>query len=218
MYSLRKLILSMGTTILTVSAVTLIWMMWPAPVSRQVLDISPAQLQIPAQQDGAGVGSASLGARRVILESPSRMWVGDTGAVRLTLTPVSGSPGSAPFGEYPVSVEAETRLDLPGMSVDPSEPIAGALALNIPAQFDWQVKPDRAGTFRGTTWLHLRFMPRDGSPATTRTISAQPLALSASNILGLPPRRVRLFAYFGIAVGIGLIGIAVTRSEHPRTL
>jgi hypothetical protein len=67
--------------------------------------------------------------------------------------------------------------------------------------FFWSVRPEDAGRYEGTAWLHLRFVPKGGGQESRIPISVQFLEIEAKSFLGFVPG--------GVARGIGALGSAV---------
>lgn len=184
----------------------------PAPTS----EVGEAPQKTPQIQS-----PAVLEARRLTLEWPSKIRKGDADIVRLTLemdelgnlTPTAMVEGHETRGEtvyipnvYDThTVIAEARLDLAGMEVSPGEVIAQALLPGKAVSFFWSVSPDEVGSFRGTVWLKLRFLPLDGGPESERMLTSQIIEIQSVNLLGLGGASARLLGGLGAVLG-GMIG------------
>jgi hypothetical protein len=167
------------------------------------------------------VGSMSQPAipesRRLTLEFPLVMRTGDSTRIRLQLevdeqgniTPTAVVEGNEVTGEvveipnlYEThNVIAEARLDMAGMEVQPSGPISESLLQGQPVIFYWSVRPEESGSYEGTVWLHLRFVPKGGGEGSRIPVSVQFLEIEARSFLGFLPGRA--------ARGIGALGSVV---------
>jgi hypothetical protein len=175
---------------------------------------SPAAVE-PTQ--APAVQPAILEPRHLTLEWPAKIKVGDSDVIRLSLeadeagniTPTAQIAGHELHGEtvfvpdlYDThNVMAEARLDMAGLEIKPTEDIAEPLRPGSPVYFSWSVRASDVGTYRGTVWLHLRFIPLDGGPDTQKVLSAQLLEIHAVNFLGLGGTPARLLGGLGTLVG-----------------
>jgi hypothetical protein len=99
------------------------------------------------------------------------------------------------------NVVAEASLEMAGVTVDPPDEILEPLLPGEPVIFIWSVKPDSVGTFRGTIWVHLRFVPKDGSAESRRVLTAQRIEIRSVNLLGLGGTPARWLGALGSVVG-----------------
>ncbi|HEY9152976.1 MAG TPA: hypothetical protein VIN60_08840 [Anaerolineales bacterium] len=157
--------------------------------------------------------------RRLTLEYPPNIRVGDSDVVRLTLemdtlgnvTPTAEVQGNIVSGKivqipniYDThNVFAEARFDIAGLNVQPPDIQSESLTQGQLVTFYWSVQPKNAGTFRGTIWFYLRFVDKISGEESRETISAQPVQIDANNFLGLSGGIAR------VAGGIGSIISAV---------
>ncbi|HEY3312650.1 MAG TPA: hypothetical protein VGK00_13500 [Anaerolineales bacterium] len=140
-------------------------------------------------------------ARMLSLEFPSQIRAGDADVVRLTLevddsgnlTPTVSTPGNVTKGEVIVipnlyethNVMAEARLDLAGVDIRPGETVSEALLPRQKITFYWSVRPEEVGTYKGTVWFYLHFVPKAGGPESRQALSAQPIEIEATSFLGM---------------------------------
>jgi hypothetical protein len=184
------------------------------------------------QRTGTVLASANLVAhlpptaipesRRLTLEFPEWIRVGDSGVVRLTLevdragkvTPTAEVNGNLVPGEslqlldpYRThNVVAEATLDLAGMDLRPSGPVGEPLLPGESVTFLWSIHPSAVGIYRGTAWLSLIFIDKSSSQQSRTTVSAQPLQIEATNFLGLGGDAARGMGGVGAVVG-GILGV-----------
>ncbi len=179
----------------------------PTDVASAPLTQEPLPTQAPA----------ILEARRLNLEWPPTIRVGDSDVIRLTLevddqgnlTPTAQIEGHETRGEtvfipdlYDThNVLAEARLDMSGMQVTPEGEVSEPLAPGQSVSFFWSVRPVDVGTYRGTIWMHLRFIPLDGSAESRKPLTAQLVEVRAVNFLGLGGLAARLLGVLGTLVG-----------------
>ncbi len=165
--------------------------------------------------------------RLLVVEWPQTIRQGDSDTIRLTLevdeagriTPtaliegheVLGSPVEIPNLYETHNVVAEARLDLAGMEIVPGAEISESLRPGQPVNFFWSVRPGEPGDYRGTLWLHLRFIPIEpGGQEERIALTAQQIEIRAVNLLGLGGTPARLLGVAGTLAGslLGLDNIA----------
>ena len=155
--------------------------------------------------------------RRLTLEFPPQIRVGDADLVRLTLevddlgnlTPTAQFSGNVVTGERieipnlyeSHQVIAEARFDLAGMEVRPSDLVSEALSPGSSVTFRWSIRPPDVGFYRGTIWLYLRFVDKQHGEESRKTVSAQIVEIEAVNFLGLSGEFARTAGVIGSVVG-----------------
>jgi hypothetical protein len=155
--------------------------------------------------------------RRLTLEFPPQIRVGDSDRVRLTLevdnlgnlTPTAEVGGNVITGEvieipnlYEThNVIAEARFDITGLEVSPPDLVGQPFGQGQSVSFYWSILPERVGEYRGTIWLYLRFVERVSGEETQRVVSAQPVEIEAVNFLGLSGDLARSFGVVGSIAG-----------------
>jgi hypothetical protein len=174
----------------------------------------PVLLPTPTNQP---VQPAILEARRLTLEWPPTIRAGDSDRIYLTLdvdtegklTPTVWEQGHQTSGEtvyipdlYEThDVIAEARLDMAGVEAVPQGSINEPMRPGMPVTFTWSVRPQKVGTYKGTIWLHLRYLPHDGGAETRMPLSVQLVEIQASNFLGMSGSAARLFGGVGVLLG-----------------
>ncbi len=178
------------------------------PTATSQADVGPtAVAPAPAIQES----------RRVTLEYPPQIRAGDSDVVRLTLevdtlgnvTPTAETQGHTVTGQtvqipnlYDTHfVVAEARLDLAGVDVRPDGLVSEPLLPGQAVTFYWSVHPSASGTYRGTAWLFLRFVDKVTKEETRRALSAQPVQISTSDLLGIGGVAARTVGGVGSVVG-----------------
>jgi hypothetical protein len=164
--------------------------------------------------------------RRITLEFPPAIRVGDSDRVRLTLevdkfgnlTPtaeVSGNQVTGKTVEVPNlykthNVTAEARLDMAGVEVRPQEIISAPMKQGEPVTFYWSVRPREAGTYRGTVWLFLKFVNKTTGEQSQRALSAQEIQIRSTDLFGFSANLARTTGSVGTIVG-GIVGFPFIR-------
>lgn len=155
--------------------------------------------------------------RRLTVEFPARIRVGDSDLILLTLevdtlgnlTPTAEIGGNVVTGEIieipnlyeSHQVIAESRFDLAGMEVRPGELVSEALSPRSSVTFRWSIRPQEVGEYRGTIWLYLRFVDKQSGEESRRTLSAQIVEIEAVNLFGLSGDLARTTGVVGSIVG-----------------
>jgi hypothetical protein len=155
--------------------------------------------------------------RRLTLEYPPRIRAGDSDVVRLTLevdrsgnlTPTAEVEGNVITGEtieipnlYEThDVIAEARFDVAGVQVAPPDLSSQILFPGQTVRFFWSIRPERAGTYRGTIWLLLRFVDKASGEESQTAVSAQVVEIEAVNFFGIPANVVRVAGGAGSVIG-----------------
>ena len=172
---------------------------------------------LPATPVPATVLPALPERRYLTLEYPPRMRAGDSDIVRLTLevddlgniTPTAEIEGNVVTGkvvEIPNLYEThqvivESRFDIAGMEVRPSELISAPISQGQTAVFYWSIRPDDVGFYRGTIWLYLRFVDKSSGEESRKTVSAQIVEIEAVNLLGFSANAARATGMVGSVLG-----------------
>lgn len=155
--------------------------------------------------------------RRLTLEFPPQIRLGDSELVRLTLevddlgnlTPTAEIEGHVVTGEVVEipnlyeshHVVAEARFDLAGMEVRPADLISEPLAQGNRAEFYWSIRPQGTGQYRGTIWLYVRFVEKETGEESRKTLSAQIVEMEAVNFLGMSGGVARATGVVGSVLG-----------------
>jgi hypothetical protein len=180
----------------------------------RTLAIAPADMRLPVPPE-AGLPPGILENRYLILSWPARVRLGDVAFIRLTLVVDAQERLTSGIGTANASMNsrtqqvqdiydthrvlAEARLELAGVRFIPTGEISVALLPGRPVAFLWSISPDRPGVYDGTVWLHLRFIPLEGGEELRSVLSAQPIELEATSLLGLGGSGARLLGGLGVA-------------------
>ena len=160
---------------------------------------------------------AILESRRLTLEYPPKIRVGDSDVIRLmleidtlgSLKPTAEVQGNAVTGQvvqipnlYDTHhVIAEARLDMAGPQIRPTGLISEPLTPGQSVTFFWSIRPTEAGTFRGTAWFYLRFVDKVSGAESRKTVSAQPVQIEATSFFGLNGNLARAAGGAGFILG-----------------
>jgi hypothetical protein len=155
--------------------------------------------------------------RLLFMEWPPTIRVGDSRRVHLALqvdqegrlTPTISEAGNVSrrvplpipnlYATHNVMVEA--RFDISGVQVSPEGDVMEPMQPGQVVNFYWSVKPQEVGTYQGTIWLHLHFIPKQGGADNRIVLTAQPIEFKAINFLGLGGTPARILGSVGALLG-----------------
>jgi hypothetical protein len=156
-------------------------------------------------------------ARTLFMEWPPTIRVGDSRRIHLTLqvdeegrlTPTVSEAGNVSRGvplQIPNlyethNVVVEARFDIAGVQISPQGEVMEPMQPGQAVNFYWSVKPQDVGTYQGTIWLHLHFIPRQGGAEQRIPLTAQPIEIKAINFLGLGGTLARILGGVGTLLG-----------------
>jgi len=191
------------------------------PAPEEPSEEQPPTIIDPVPQPTFSLPATSVPAipekRRLTLEFPEKIRVGDADIVRLTLevddlgnvTPTAVIEGNVVTGEvieipnlYETHhVIVESKFDVAGLQVSPAESISQTLSPGQTLNFFWSVRPQETGVYRGTLWLFLHFVDKLSGEESRKTVSAQIVEIEAVNFFGLSANLVRGMGAVGSVVG-----------------
>ncbi len=234
---MQKLRLSVAAALMIVSLAALGWGLSPAHSRPRILLLTPSDMMPPGLLPAART-SATSEPRQLALQYPSWIRVGDSSVIRLTLdaasvasvTPLaaaggnlSADPSVASANAYEAyDVIAEARLDLEGMEVRPSAAVREPLLPGDTAEYRWSVRTTEEGMYRGTAWLILVFVDKANGQQRRVAVSAQPVQIRATSLLGLGGGAARVLGGLGtmaaavLSIPFAVAGLKRFRSR-PRT-
>jgi hypothetical protein len=192
----------------------------PAPTFE--MPVIEATSAIQVTEEVPPPAPAIVETRRLTLEYPPKMRAGvESEIVILTLevddlgniTPTAQFEGNFVSGDvieipniYEThNVTVEARLDLAGVEVSPPGETFEPLLPGKSAKFYWSVRPQNAGTYRGTVWLHLNFVSKSTGEESRIAVSAQVVEIEAVDFFGLSVNVARTSGVVGSIVA-GVVG------------
>ena len=66
-----------------------------------------------------------------------------------------------PNSQYRINFQS--RLELPGIIIDPSGMLEKKFVEDKPLNFEWKLLPINRGTYQGTLWLYANLIPKNPS-------------------------------------------------------
>ncbi|MCL4561635.1 MAG: hypothetical protein M1281_13605 [Chloroflexi bacterium] len=193
--------LAAGLILVILSLPLIIWAWLPPSQASQGLELSAGQYGLA---DG----------RRVILEWTPNVRMGDKGEVNLTLAPISQGgqsqqgKSSSEAALTPTHVLAVARLELTGGLVSPVAEASEPLLIGKQLSFYWNFTPASPGTYPGTVWLHLRFIPADQTVGESVAVSAQKIGIHTVTFLGLTSVQAKMAGAMALLLG-GLLAVPI---------
>jgi hypothetical protein len=180
--------------------------------------VEPGQPALPSPEPALPSPQPAIQeSRRVTLEYPSQIKVGDSDIVRLTLevdtlgniTPTAQTQDNVVKGQivqvpnvYDTHIViAEARLDLAGVDIRPGDIISEPLLPGESVTFYWSVHLSSPGTYRGTAWLFLRFVDKVTKEESRKALSAQTVQISTADLFGINGNLARMAGGLGSIVG-----------------
>ena len=187
-----RLIVSSSIAILSVTL--LIWgVVAPQRTTRHQV-IRPEQMQLPS-------GQSVPETRLLTLEYPVAIRNGDADRLRLTVEVQEPATAVGIANVYEThQIFAETRLEMTGMNVIPAGTVSEPLVPGQNVSFFWSVRPGEIGSAQGTTWLYLRFVPKDGGPEIRQPVSAQTIEIESVTFVGVHASAARPLGVLGVFV------------------
>jgi len=217
---IRRVLVSL---VLFVSLVLLVWGAWPGINHTRQQTLTRSEMQVSTPSGAPGTPSPAVPEERLLtLDWPSTLRQGDANRyIRLTLavpesgeiTPTVSAEGDESI-EEPVqipnvydthNVMAEARLDMAGLAVAPDDLVSLSLRPGESVTFRWNVRAAEIGTYRGTVWLYLRYLPLDGGPESRDALKAMDIEIRTINFLGIGGPAARIMGVFGVIL-CGLFG------------
>jgi hypothetical protein len=187
---------------------------------------SPEDLGVSAANGAQGA------AYTLVLEYPPSLRKGDPGVVRLRVVPGNAAseqdlanaaaaatarpPGSGAAADEPLGFQA--RLEAAGAAIRPEGDItAGGSAANG-TEFLWTIRAIPNSGTRGTVWTFLIPMGASDLNASRRAISAQPLEIKVTTVVGLsgPNARVLGAVLLVLATALGMAPLDRTLRRASR--
>jgi hypothetical protein len=175
--------------------------------------------------------------RIVELEWPSRLRLGDSDVLRLSLVPsAEGYVVQADFPEH--AIDAETvqveqrsgyelsgvaRLDAVGFDVSPEPEQVRSIPEGESVNWQWVLRPREPGQQRLAIVLWLRWTPLAGEPGPIREseIFSRSLDVAVTSFFGMSRRIAMTGGFLGLLLGGGLSLFALAglaAAPHPRLL
>ena len=137
----------------------------------------------------------------ITLDAPEFIRLGDTGAVKLTVTILDQERFKKKYLDQ--GILFESRLTMDGVVVAPNGLVSETYAGGDSLTFYWKVSPEKIGKRIGQVWLYIRSGVGVEQTNVTFPLSAQRIEIEGRNSFGLNSDMVRvvgvLSLFFSIA-------------------
>ena len=100
---------------------------------------------------------------------------------------------------------AEARYDVAGVNLVPANPTRESMPSGQPVKFSWKVNADQVGSYDGTVWLSLRYLPLDGSQVEQVPIYVREINIRTVSLLRLTESMATILGGVGILVAAILV-------------
>lgn len=208
----------------------------PSPVFTQpaVATKAPANTQIPAASETAAVLPTPMMVfeeRRVELEWPARIRLGDSDTVRLELIPNSeGYTVTSEFPEHKIEsheltikrlggyqLSAIASLDGAGFDISPRGEREQVLDLQEAVGWHWSISPSSPGQQRLIVTLGLHWVPAQtmAGPERHQTIYSRGMDVQVSSFFGLTRQQTMTGGMAGLIFGAGISLFSLASLVQP---
>jgi hypothetical protein len=196
----------LSTILLVISVSMIIWASLPDQHLTVTQFISPSEIQLSSSAQTSI--PKMIENRQVVLDWPRSMRIGETKAIILVFEPVENE-ASSPMQQPESSnmsnnynIMAEARFEVAGIIVSPANPIRESMPDRQTVKFKWQISTEYVGSYDGTVWLFLRFLPLDGSQAIQVPIFIRDVGIKASSLFGMTETKVYFVGGAGIVLAV----------------
>ncbi len=168
----------------------LVWGNWRFSEKKVIeMTISSEEMALPDSADHQL--TMPLEGRRLVLQGPAFLRLGDDALIRLILEPVPAEgkqTGTDVYDTHNLVVEA--RLELDGALYAPNTEIFSPMRPNRPVAFEWKIRPQSRKPLESVLWLHMEYLPH---PDPYEQASSQ------RSLLVAPQFNLPTTAFFGLA-------------------
>jgi hypothetical protein len=193
---------SLALILVLVSTSLLCWAGYPNQQESYSQTTGLADIQ--ALSGGMNETPLNMNPKRVIVEWPGSMRIGETEEITLSYEPLDGTDPAVVdqtdedkfYDQY--SLMAEGRFEVAGMKVTPREAIRESMPAGQAVKLRWQISTDQAGDYKSTVWLSLRLLPLDGNQVIQVPIFIREINIQATSLLGMSEAKVYLLGGVGL--------------------
>jgi hypothetical protein len=204
----KKFRLLLSVSLLLFSIILLVWSFLPAKKHVEVHMLQPSMMVVKSDTQEQ---PAILEYRRVRLEWPTSMRIGEDGVILLNFEDVSEDRPSTnqqtglvdAYTSY--SVMAEANFEVAGMRFEPADVTRVSMPPGQPVIVKWKIVADDEGSYYGVVWLSLRFLPLDGSTPIQAPIYVKDIRTQGTSFLGMNGSLARIVGWVGVLVSLVFI-------------
>jgi hypothetical protein len=204
----KKIRILLSVSLLLFSITLLAWSFLPAKKQVEVHIMQPSMMGVKSDAEDQ---PAILENRRVSLEWPRSLRIGEDGAILLNFEAVNeDSPSSIEQtglvdGYTNYSVMAEANFEVAGIRFEPTSVTRVSMPPGQPVIVKWKIVADDAGSYHGVVWLSLRFLPLDGSTPIQVPIYVKDIRIHGTSFLGMNGTVASLVGGVGVLVSLVFI-------------
>jgi hypothetical protein len=204
----KKFHLLLSVSLLLFSSILLVWSFLPAKKQIEVHMLQPSMMVVKSDTQKQ---PAILENRRVRLEWPTSMRIGEDEVILLNFEDVSEDRPSTnqqtglvdAYTSY--SVMAEANFEVAGMRFEPADVTRVSMPPGQPVIVKWKIVADDEGSYYGVVWLSLRFLPLDGSTPIQAPIYVKDIRTQGTSFLGMNGSLARIVGWVGVLVSLVFI-------------
>jgi hypothetical protein len=204
----KKFRLLLSVSLLLFSIILLVWSFLPAKKHVEVHMLQPSMMVVKSDTKEQ---PAILANRRVRLEWPTSMRIGEDGVILLNFEDVSEDRPSTnqqtglvdAYTSY--SVMAEANFEVAGMRFEPADVTRVSMPPGQPVIVKWKIVADDEGSYYGVVWLSLRFLPLDGSAPIQVPIYVKDIRMQGTSFLGMNGSLASIVGGVGMLVSLVFI-------------
>ncbi len=194
--------------LLLISMVLIVWAALPESSISMIKPIITTEMQIPIGTQGSN--STMLEPRRVVLEWPKSMRIGENGEIVLIFEPLKDGTASSIltndmsdiYNTY--NIMSEARFEVAGIRVNPANPTRESMPAGQTVRFKWEINTDHEGSYTGKVWLSLRLLPLDGGEVSQVPIYIQEIIIQTTSLFGLNESMAYLLGGVGVVLAATL--------------
>jgi len=185
--------------ILTASLIFLVWGYYPSSEETK-------KLRVP------GIGQQNLA-------WTSRIRRGETGSLKLEFDSAELGIGGIAARDVEINnfenthqsplhssdhILIETRVELPGVLIQPGEELIQPLQSGEKLTFNWQITPYKSGENEGEIWIYLKILSEDQGDDSRHPISILSIHTQSIDLFGMTGQTTRIFGIIGICIAFVL--------------
>jgi hypothetical protein len=115
-------------------------------------------------------------------------------------------------------INFESRLELPGITINPSGVVSQNFVKNKNLYYEWDLYPFNQGVFHGTLWLYVNLIPENpADPPIHEILLAKPIQIEVISIFGLSAIWIKILGIVFLLVSF-LLRFRILSSKKKNEL
>jgi hypothetical protein len=184
----------------------LVWGYFPHTPQEHILNLDAIPIQ--SWDDSPAIEQE---ARTMVLTYPTVLRAGERNQARLIFQPQSYTGAIEPPEPSSIPIFVETRLELPGVLVEPAGVSGQVLSTGRAVTFWWALTGTQSGEYEGTAWLSLRYEHPTDPGAQTYALAAPRLLVRVERFVGFSGLGAR---WMGGSLSLGGLFLLFWRFKH----